>query len=192
MATHDPSGSRWIVLFSDTPYAMRILAVEAAPEDPDAYDEMLTDAFVNCLSAYEVDAASSEQARRTARQLHEVERIRIVCERRHALRARRHPVPHRHQALAVAGQALAHAAQDLQLPRQAIRYADAMATAALRSGYQHRAWPQRELTFAQYANQIPATAAATLHRYAALVVMGRTQEAVALLVNTLAASASDL
>ncbi|WP_330306272.1 MULTISPECIES: hypothetical protein [unclassified Streptomyces] len=190
MSTLDPPNSRWLVVFNDEPYAMRIVAVE--PANGDAFDEQRSDPYVSCLSAYEVEAASSEEARRTARQLHDVDRIRSVRARRRACRAQRRPAPHGRQVFAVAGQSLARAAQDLDLPRRSVRYADAIATAALRAGFQHRASRQSELTFEQYADQIPATAAATLYRYAALAVAGRTQEAVATLVNALATATSDL
>ncbi|WP_405526836.1 hypothetical protein OG426_30635 [Streptomyces canus] len=195
MTVTDPSSRRWVVVFNDEPYAMRIIAVEPAPEDPGASAELHSDLYVACLSSYEVQAATTDEARRTARQLHDVDRIRIVRTRQHACRAQRRSGPavrHVDQVLAVATQALNVAARDLDLTGQAVRYADAMATAALRAGYQHRAWRQRDLTFEQYVGQLALTAAATLFRYAALAADGRNDEAVALLVNALAAASSDL
>ncbi|MGW3246619.1 hypothetical protein [Streptomyces sp. NPDC001070] len=195
MTNLDPPRGRWIVAFNDEPYGMRIVAVEPAPQDQGACDRLRIDLWVACLSSYEVDAADSQEARRTARQLHDVERIRSIRARRPACPSRRrHATAARHvdQVLAVATQALNSAARDLDLTSQAVRYADAMATAALRAGYQHRPWRQRELTFEQYADQLPLTVASTLYRYAALAADDRNDEAVALLVNTLAAATSDL
>ncbi|MFD5761999.1 hypothetical protein ACFWIZ_44365 [Streptomyces sp. NPDC127044] len=191
MTTPDPSSSRWIVVFNDEPYAMRIVAVEPTPQDPDAYGDL----YGACLSSYQVEAPTTEEARRTARQLHDVKRIRSVRARQHACRAQRRSTPavrHVDQVLAVATHALTGAARDLDLTGQAIRYADAMATAALRAGYQHRSWRQRELTFEQYVGQLTLTTAATLFQYAALAADDRNDEAVALLVNALAAASSDL
>ncbi|MFF4504866.1 hypothetical protein [Streptomyces sp. NPDC001401] len=195
MTVTDPSGRRWTVVFNDEPYAMRIVAVEPALEDSGASAEFHSDLYAACLSSYEVEAATTDEARRTARQLHDVDRIRSVRARQHACRAQ-HPtapaVRRVDQVLAVATQALSAAAQDLDLTGQAVRYADAMATAALRAGYQHRAWRQRELSFEQYVGQLALTTAATLFRYSALAADGRNDEAVALLVNALAAASSDL
>ncbi|MGW1157810.1 hypothetical protein ACWD48_06190 [Streptomyces sp. NPDC002519] len=195
MTTHDPSGSRWIVVFNDSPYAMRIVAVEPLPDDADARDELHSELYVACLTSYEVQAPTTDEARRCARQLHDVDRIRSVRARQHACRSQRRTAPaarHVDQVLDTATRALTHAAQDLDLTGQAIRYADALATSALRAGYQHRAWRQRELAFEQYVGQLALTAAATLFRYAALAADGRNDEAVGLLVNALAAASSDL
>jgi len=195
MTVTDPSSRRWVVVFNDEPYAMRIVAVEPAPQDPDASAELHSDLYVACLSSYEVEAATTDAARRTARELHDVDRIRSVRARQHACRAQRRSAPavrRVDQVLAVATQALNVAAEDLALTSQAVRYADAMATASLRAGFQHRGWRQRELTFEEYVGQLALTAAATLFHYAALAADGRNDEAVALLVNTLAAASSDL
>ncbi|MGW0956736.1 hypothetical protein [Streptomyces sp. NPDC002545] len=188
MTATDPSSS-WFVVFTEQPHAMRILAVQAAPEDPDARAELCSNLWVDCLSYYEVQAATSAAARRTARQHYDVERIRNVRARLRTCRAQRRPGP---IARLHGPQAVALSSPDMDLDNQAVRYADRMATAALRSGFQHRPWPLRELTFAQYLDRLPLGAASILYRYAALVVMGRTTEAVALLVNALAASTSDL
>ncbi|MEU4095531.1 hypothetical protein [Streptomyces sp. NPDC026673] len=191
MTTLGPPRRRWIVAFNDEPHAMRIVAAEPAPQDPGACNELRTELWIACLSSYEVDATTSQEAKRTARQLHDVDRIRSVRSRQ-VCPGQRRPAPRGRQLVAVAGQTLTHAAKDLELPRRGVRRADAIATAALRAGFQHRPWRQRELTFEQYADQIPATAATVLYRYSALTVAGRTEEAVALLVNSLAAASSDL
>ncbi|MFF3516151.1 hypothetical protein [Streptomyces sp. NPDC002573] len=193
--TETPASLRWLVVFNDEPYAMRIVAVEPLPDDADARAELHSELCVACLTSYEVQAPTTDQARRCARQLYDVERIRSVRARQRACRSQRRIAPavrQVDQVLDAATRALTHAAQDLDLTGQAIRYADALATSALRAGYQHRAWRQRELTFEQYVGQFALTAAATLFRYAALAADGRHDEAVALLVNALAASASDL
>ncbi|MCT9003498.1 hypothetical protein [Streptomyces rhizosphaerihabitans] len=195
MTTLDPSSRSWIVVFNEGPYAMRIVAVEPAPQDPGAFAGLHSDLYVACLSSYQVEATTTEGARRCARQLHDVERIRIVCAHQRACRAQRLSAPavrRVDQVIAVATEVLTGAAQDLDLTGRGIRYADAMATSALRAGYQHRPWRQRELTFEQYVGQLTLTTAATLFRYAALAAAGRNDEAVALLVNALAATSSDL
>ncbi|MFD3455806.1 hypothetical protein ACFWVC_26960 [Streptomyces sp. NPDC058691] len=192
MTTLDPPRRRWVVAFNDDAYAMRIVAAEPAPQDQGARDDLRIELWAVCLSSYEVDAATGQEARRAARQLHDVDRIRSVRARQQDCRSQGRPAPRGRRLFGIAGQSLAHAAQDLELTRRAVRRADAMATAALRAGFQHRTWRQRQLTFEQYADEIPATAAAVLYQYAALVVAGRTEEAVALLVNTLAAASSDL
>ncbi|MFE4424391.1 hypothetical protein [Streptomyces sp. NPDC056817] len=186
MTATEPS---WIVVFNDEPHAMRILAVHATPEDPDAHAELCSNLWVDCLSFYTVHATTTDDARRAARQVYDIERIRAVRARRRTCRAQRRPGP---IARLHGPQAVALSSPDMDLDNQAIRYADRMATAALRSGFQHRAWPLRELTFAQYLDRLPLAAASILYRYSALIVMGRTTEAVALLVNALAASTSDL
>lgn len=191
MTNLGPPRRRWIVAFNDEPYAMRIVAAEPVPQDPGARDELRVELFISCLSAYEVDAATSQEAKRTARQLHDVDRIRSIRARQ-VCPSQRRPAPHGGRLVAVAGQTLRHAAQDLEMASRAVRRADAIATAALRAGFRHRPWRQRELTFEQYADQVPTTAATVLYRYAALTVAGRTEEAVALLVNSLAAASSDL
>ncbi|WP_158073043.1 hypothetical protein [Streptomyces kebangsaanensis] len=191
MTDTEPSRS-WFVVFNDEPHAMRILAVQAAPEDPDAHAELCSGLWVDCLSFYEVKAATSVEARRAARQVYDIERIRAVRSR--TCRAQRRTTTARpvDQVIDFAALALTTAAQDLNLNSRAIRYADALATSALRAGYQHRSWRQRELTFEQYVNQLTLTCAATLFQYAALAAAGRNDEAVALLVNALAAATSDL
>ncbi|MFJ3248422.1 hypothetical protein [Streptomyces sp. NPDC086782] len=188
MTATEPSLS-WVVVFTEQPHAMRILAVHAAPEDPDAHAELCSNLWVNRLSFYAVQAATGDGARRTARQHYDVERIRAVRARRRTCQAQRRPAP---LARLHGPQAVALSSPDLDLNNHAVRFADRMATAALRSGFQHRTWPLRDLTFAQYLDRLPLTAASILYRYAALTVMGRTTEAVALLVNALAASTSDL
>ncbi|MGW2700861.1 hypothetical protein [Streptomyces sp. NPDC001340] len=188
MPTTDAS-HRWLVAFTEQPFSMQITGVTPVPEDPDAYGELATDLWVNCQSSYAVNAADPADARRTARQLHDVERIRNVRARQRACRARRRAFP----AAAPNGpEAIEMASQDLILTHQCRAYAGAMAVASLRAGYQHRNWPQRHQTFEQYISELPLTVQALLHRYAVLAATGRNDEAVALLVNTLAASVSDL
>ncbi|MFD7769894.1 hypothetical protein [Streptomyces sp. NPDC059787] len=183
MTTIDPA-SRWLVVFNDEPHGMRILAAEPATDA-----EPRTDLWAHCLSSYEVDAAGPAEARRTARQLHDVERIRNARARQRACRDRRRALP---AAAPYGPDAIEMASQDLNLTHQCRAYADAMAKAALRAGYEHRPYALRDLTFTQYLDRLPAATHTVLHRYAALATTGHEGEAVALLVNTLAAAVSDL
>jgi len=177
---------RWIVVFHDDPYAMRIIAVHPAPEDP---DELRNDLYVHCLSSYDVHATTVMQARRTARDLHDVDRIRSVCARLRADRPQRRPAP---QACAVAGgrQALAHASRSVALTRDAAQRADAIVMTALRAGHRHRPLREHHLTFEQYVDHLTVNAAATLYRHAALVAAGRNEEAVAVLIHALGTAAT--
>ncbi|GHE79928.1 hypothetical protein GCM10014715_39090 [Streptomyces spiralis] len=178
---------RWLVVYTEQPHAMQITAVEPLPDDADA--ELRSELWVNCLSSYVVDAAGAREARRTARQLHDVDRIREVRARQRACRTLRRT----HPAVAPHGPAaIETASQDLNLTHRCRAYASALAVAALTSGYRHRPFEQRDLTFQQYVAELPIALQATLHRYAVLDATGRNDEAVGLLVNTLAAHVSDL
>ncbi|MFE2578832.1 hypothetical protein [Streptomyces sp. NPDC059378] len=180
----------WIVVYADqsSASAMQIIDVTPAPEHPDVHTSPYTDRLGNHLPSYTVKATGPAEARRMARQLHDVERIRHARARQHACRARRR-VP---AAAPLGFEAVEVASDDLGMTHRCRAYANAMASAALRAGYQHRSWPQEDLTFEQYLARLPLTTLAVLHRYAALAATGRNSEAVALLVNTLAATASDL
>ncbi|MGW1624655.1 hypothetical protein [Streptomyces sp. NPDC002172] len=180
---------RWLVVYTDQPFSMQITAVAALPDDPAADDKLRTDLWVDCLSSYTLDAADPAEARRAARQLHDIKRIRNARARQRRCRARRRtfspPAPHGPEAIEMAS-------QDLDLTHHCRAYASAMAAAALHAGYQHRSWSQRDSTFEQYVAELPLAVQALLHRYAVLATIGRNDEAVALLVNALAASVSDL
>ncbi|MEU3342254.1 hypothetical protein [Streptomyces sp. NPDC006668] len=180
---------RWIVVYTDQPFSMQITAVAPLPDDPAADDKLRTDLWVDCLASYTVDAADPAEARRAARQLHDIKRIRNARARQRRCRARRRafsiPAP-------CSPEAIETAAQDLDLTHPCRAHASSMAAAALNAGYQHRTWSQRDSTFDQYIAEIPLAVQALLHRYAVLAATGRNDEAVALLVNTLAASVSDL
>ncbi|WP_324787146.1 hypothetical protein [Streptomyces sp. H51] len=183
------TSSRWLVVFTEQPFSLQITDVAPLPENPDAQEDLRTELWANCLSSYTVDAAGPAEARRTARQLHDVDRIRNARARQHACRARRRAFP---TAAAHGPDAIEMAAQDVDLTHQCRAYAGRMAAAALQAGYRHRTWPQRDLTFEQYLALLPAAVQTVLHRYAVLAATDRNDEAVALLVNTLAASVSDL
>ncbi|WP_127356495.1 hypothetical protein [Actinacidiphila soli] len=180
---------RWIVVFHDDTYAMRIIAVHLAPQVPDAYDELRTELYVECLSSIDVEATNAGQARRTARDLRDVDRIRTVCARLRADRTQRRTAPR--TCTAPGGrQALAHASQTVALTPDATLRADGIVMTALRAGYQHRPIREHHLTFEQYVDHLTVDAAATLYQHAALVAAGRNEEAVAVLITALRAAAT--
>ncbi|MFG3140984.1 hypothetical protein ACGFZA_32860 [Streptomyces sp. NPDC048211] len=172
----------WLVVFHDDPYAMRIVAVHPAPGNDELY--------VANLASFYVDAPSAGQARLTARQLHDVERIRTVCARLRTDRSqpstaapRTCPAPRGHQALA-------RVSRDVALTRPAAKRAEEIVATALRAGYRHRPLRQRHLTYEQFVDHLTANAAGALYKHAALVAAGRTEEAVAVLINALGSAAT--
>ncbi|WP_326604299.1 hypothetical protein [Streptomyces sp. NBC_01800] len=180
----------WLVVFHDDPYAMRIVAVHPAPGDDGDNDELVAELYVANLASFYVDAPSAGQARLTARQLHDVERIRTVCARLRADRSqprtaapRTCPAPRGHQALA-------RASRDVALTRHAAKRAEEIVATALRAGYRHRPVRQHHLTYEQFVDHLTANAAGALYKHAALVAAGRTEEAVAVLINALGSAAT--
>jgi hypothetical protein len=182
---------RWLVVFHDNPDAMRILAVVPAPDNPDIYDELRNEMYIECLSSYDIDATTATQARHTARQLHDVDRIRNVCARLRTNRGRHCPAPQTRTAPG-GRQALTRAAQTLALTHPAAQRADDIVMTALRAGYRHRPVSERHLTFEQYVDHLTLPTAATLYQHAALLAAGRDEEAVAVLVHALTAPATAL
>ncbi|MFF0291071.1 hypothetical protein [Streptomyces sp. NPDC005262] len=180
----------WLVVFHNDPYAMRIVAVHPAPGDDGDNDELRAELYVANLASFYVDAPSAGQARLTARQLHDVERIRTACARLRADRSQGRTAAQRACAAPRGHQALARASRDVALTRAAARRAEEIVTSALRAGYRHRPLRQRHLTYKQFVDQLTANAAATLYRHAALVAAGRTEEAVAVLINALGHAAT--
>ncbi|MGW3657161.1 hypothetical protein ACWD6R_16365 [Streptomyces sp. NPDC005151] len=180
----------WIVVFRNDPYAMRIIAVHRDPEDPDALDELRTEHYIAHLSSYDVDATTAGEARRTARQLYDVERIRTVCARMRADRSQRRAAAPRTCTTPRGRQALAHASREVALTRPAAKRADDIVATALRAGYRHRPLRERHLTYEQYVDHLTVNTAATLYRHAALVAAGRNEEAVAVLIHALGSAAT--
>lgn len=183
---------RWLVVFHDDPYGMRVIAVHPAPDDSDAYEELRNELYTACLSAYDIHATTTSQARRTARQLHDVDRIRSACARLRADHPKRHPNNPRTCTTPRGRQALTYAAQTLALTRAAAQHADNIVMTALRAGYRHRPLRESHLTFEQYVGQLTLAAAATLYQHAALVAAGRNEEAVAVLIHALGGTATTL
>nr|WTB35235.1 hypothetical protein OG781_42400 [Streptomyces sp. NBC_00830] len=180
----------WLVVFHDDPYAMRIVAVHPAPEGDDDNDELRTELLIANLASFYVDAPSAGQARLTARQLHDVERIRTVCARLRADRTQPRTAAPRTCTTPRGHQALTRASLDVALTRAASQRADDIVTTALRAAYRHRPLRESHLTYEQYVDHLTLPAAATLYRHAALVAAGRNEEAVAVLIHALSSAAT--
>lgn len=173
----------WLVIFEDEPTWMRIVAIEPAPSDPDTYAEVDSERDAACLSVFRVDAVSRAEARRCARQLHDVVRIQDVFARR-----RIRDQAHRRQAAlgfhdaTHAQQLLNRVAMDFALTPAAADRATAIVRRAMRAAYRYRPLNTQHLGFEQFVASLTGHAAATIHRHAAFVATGRNDEAVAALV----------
>lgn len=164
----------WLVVFEDETSYMGIVGVHPAPENPDA--EVYAELDAACLSTVVVEAATTDDARRCARQRRDIARIQDIC-----ARARRSPAatPHGEHRVRAVG------APDLALTPAAAARAGAIVQTALRAAHRHRPVNARHVDFEQFVGSLTPHASAVVHQHAAPVATGRNDEAVAALVHGL-------